>query len=186
MNQFILDNKEVLYFCTSVLGILLSLVFAGIRSWRHHICHEYRSDRDVAVNILRDKFVQLTCGHYSEVANERKRLKTAVEEIYQRPKQQRLIQDLAKILADQNRVKRRFRWLVRASQASFGFLWTAIILVLAGICGLWFALPAYAWIIWGVGLAVLLVSFIASVSGMWFLDGRFFCLVHRIIESESG
>lgn len=185
MTQFIVDNKDVLYFCASVLGILLSLAFGGIRSWHHHICDKYRSLRDVAVSILEDRFVQRTCGHYSDVADERKRHKTAVEDIYKRPEQRQLIRELAQDLKNQNRVKRLFRWLVRTSRASFGFLWAAITVVLSGIPVLWAASPPFVWIIWSVLLGVLLLGFIASVSGMWILDGRFFRLADRIIEAEG-
>jgi len=185
MTQFIVDNKDVLYFCASVLGILLSLAFGGILSWRHKICLDYESRRDVAINILRDRFVQRTSDHYSDVADERRRQKTAVEEIYSRPEQQQLIREIGRDLEDQNRVKRLFRWLVLASQASFGFLWAAIIVVLSGIPVLWLAPPSFVWIIWAVLLGVLLLGFVASVSGMWVLDGRFFQLVHRIIKPEG-
>lgn len=185
MNEFIGDNKEVLSFCASVLGIFLSLAFGGILSWRQRICLDYESRRDVAINILRDRFVQRTSNHYLDVADERKRQKTAVEEIYKRPQQQHLIQDLARDLEDQNRVKRLFRWLAFASQASFGFLWVAIIVVILGIAILWVSPPLAVWVTWAVALGLLLLGFIASVSAMWALDGRFFQLVHRIIEPEG-
>lgn len=185
MIQFIVDNKEVLSFCASGLGILLSLAFGGILSWRHRICLDYDSRRSVAINILRDKFVQRTSNQYSEVAHERKRQKTAVEEIYKRPEQQQIIRELGKDLEDQNRVKRLFRWLVLASQASFGFLWLAIIVVVVGIAILWISPAFLYWVIWAVVLGLLVLGFFASVSVMWVLDGRFFQLVHRIIEAEG-
>ena len=185
MIQFIVDNKEVLSFCASALGIFLSLAFGGILSWRNRICLDYESRRDVAINILRDKFVQRTSKHYSYVADELERQTTAVEEIYKRPEQQQLIRELAMDLENQNRVKRLFRWLVRASQASFGFLWFAIIVVVVGIAILWINPPLFVWIIWAVILGLLLLGFIASVTAMWALDGRFFHLVHVIIEPEG-
>ncbi len=185
MSQFIVDNKEILSFCASASGILLSLAFGGILSWRHKICLDYESRRDVAISILRDRFVQRTSNHYSDVAEERKRKKTAVEEIYKRPEQQQLIRELGRDLEDQNRVRRLFRWLALASQASFGFVWAAIVVIVLGIAILWVSLPFFVWVIWAVLLGVLLLGFIVSVTGMWVLGGRFFRLVHRIIEPEG-
>ncbi len=185
MIQFIIDNKEVLFVCASSLGILLSLAFGGILSWRHRICLDYESRRDVAINILRDRFVQRTSNHYSDVADERKRQRTAVEEIYKRPEQQELIRELGRDLEDQNRVKRLFRWLVVASQTSFGFLWGAIIVVVVGIISLWAEPPFFVWVIWAMLLGVLMAGFAIAVTVMWALDGRFFQLVHRIIEPEG-
>jgi len=185
MTQFIVNNKEVLSFCAAALGILLSLAFGGILSWRHKICLDYESRRDVAINILRDKFVQRTSNHYSDVADEVTRQNTAVEEIYRRPEKQQLIRELARDLEDQNRVRRLFRWLVFASQASFGFLWGAIIVILVGIAMPWLTPPFFLWVIWASLLGGLLLGFVLSVTAMWILDGRFFPLVHRIIEPEG-
>ena len=185
MNQFIVDNKEILSFCVSLLGILLSLAFGGILSWRHKICLDYESRRSVAINILRDRFVQRTSNHYSDVADERRRHKTAVEEIYKRPEQQELIRELGRDLEDQNRVRRLLPQLALASQASFGFVWAAIVVVVLGIAILWISPPFSVWVIWVVLLGILLLGFVVSVTIMWVLDGRFFQLVHRIIESEE-
>lgn len=185
MIQFIVDNKEILSFCGSALGILLSLAFGGVLSWRQKICLDYESRRDVAISILRDRYVQRASNHYSDVAEERKRQKTAVEEIYKRPEQQQLIRELARDLEDQNRVKRLFRWLGQASQASFGFLWAAIIVIVIGLATLWVNPPFFVWVIWAVLLGALLIGVIVSVTVMWALDGRFFRLVHRIIEPEG-
>lgn len=88
-------------------------------------------------------------------------------------------------LEDKSRVKCLFRWLLRASQASFGFLWLAIIVVLVGIAILWISPAFFVWVIWAVVLVLALLGFIASVSVMWVFDGRFFHLVHRIIEPEG-
>jgi len=185
MIQFIEDNKEILLLLVSALGIFLSLAFGGILSWRHKICLEYESRRDVAINILRDRFVQRTSSHYLHIAKEVKAQETTVEEIYKRPEQQQLIRQLGEDLEDKNRVKRLFRWLALASQTSFGFLWSAIILVIAAIAILWITPPPFVLIAWGVLLGVLLLGFVTSVSAMWALDGQFFRLVHRIIEPEG-
>jgi len=185
MKQFILENKEALSLCASVLGILLSLAFGGILSWRHKICLDYESRRDVAISILRDRFVQRTSNHYSDVADKRKRQKTTVEEIYKRPEQQQLIRDLAKDLEDQNRVRRLFRWLVFASHAAFGFVWAAIIIVVVGIAILWISPPLAVWLTCAIVLGLLLIGFATAVSVMYALDARFFNLVHRIIEPEG-
>jgi len=184
MTKFLFDNKEILSFCVSAFGILLSLAFGGILSWRQKICLDYER-RDVAINILRDRFVQRTSNHYSDVADELKLQKITVEEIYKRPQQQELIRQLAKDLEDQNRVRRLFRWLVRASQASFGFLWTAIITVVLGIAIAWIGPALFVWVAWAVVFGLLMLGFVGSVSAMWVLDGRFFSLVHRIIEPEG-
>ena len=185
MTEFIVNNKEALMFCAAALGILLSLAFGGILSWRHRICLDFESRRDVAINILRDRFVQRTTNHYSDVAQERKRQKTPVEEIYRRPKQKELIRDLAKDLSDQNRVNRLFSWLVIASQASFGLLWAAIIVLFIGIASVCAKPPFFVWVIWGSLLGFLLAGFFVAVTVMFTLDGRFFKLVHRIIEPEG-
>lgn len=185
MIQFFADNKDILTFCIAVLGVLLSLAFGGILSWRQKICLDYESRRDVAINILRDRFVQRTSNHYSNVASEVTSQNRAVEEIYKRPENQKLIRELGHDLEDQNRVKRLFRWLVFASQASFGFLWGAIILVIVRIATLWLTPSFVACVIWVSLLAGLLSGFVLSVTVMWILDGRFFPLVHRIIEPEG-
>lgn len=185
MIQFIIDNKELLTLCVSLLGVLLSLAFGGVLSWRQKICLDYESRRDVAINIVRDRFVQRTSSHYSDVARERRQQKTEVEAIYRRPEQQQLIRELGKDLEDQNRVRRLFCWLVRASQAAFGCLWAAIVLLLVGIASIWFNPPHFVWVVWAAVVALLLLGFIVAVSAMWVLDGRFFPLVHRIIEPEG-
>lgn len=185
MSQFLIDNKEILSLSASVLGILLALGFGGIRSWRNSICLNYESRRKVAINILRDKFIQKTSAHFVDVADEQKREQTEVTDIYKRPEQQSLIRELAKDLEDQNRVRRRFKWLDFASQASFGFIWFAIIIVIIGISSIWFNPPSVLVFIWTLLLGFALVGFIVSVSVMWFLDGWFFSLVHRIIEAEG-
>ncbi len=185
MIQFISDNREVLAFCLSGLGVLLSLAFGGILSWRHKICLEYESRRDVAITILRDRFVQRTSKHYSDIADELAAEKTAVDDIYGRPEQQQLIKELGKDLEDKNRVRHLYSWLVLASQASFGFLWFSILLIFVAFGILWLVPPRAVWIAWGVILGLLVVGFFCSVSAMYLLDGRFFRLVHRIIEPEG-
>jgi hypothetical protein len=185
MIDFIVQNKEVLTACSSALGILLSLAFGGILSWRHKICLEYESRRDVAINILRDRFVQRTSNHYSDVADERKKQKTEIEEIYRRPEQQELIRQLSKDLEDQNRVRRLFRWLAWASQAAFGFVWAAIVMALLGIACIWTGPPFFCVVLWVTVLTILIIGFVVCVSIMWLLDGLFFQLVHRIIEPEG-
>jgi len=185
MMQFIIDNKEILSLSISVLGVLLSLAFRGILVWRQKICLDYESRRDVAISILRDRYIQRTSTHYSDVANERKSKKTEVEEIYKRPEQQTLIRELASDLEEQNRVKRLFRWLAFASQISFLLIWLAIILVLVGILSIWISPPSIVVLIWSIALGISLFGFIVFVSMMCFLDGRFFKHVHRIIEPEG-
>jgi len=123
MSQFICQNKEVLSLCVSLGGVLLTLAFGGVLNWRHKICLDYESRRDVAINILRDKFVQRTTAHYSDVADERRRKKTEVEEIYKRPEQQELIRELGRDLEAQNRVRSLFRGLSATSQVCFGCIW---------------------------------------------------------------
>ena len=183
--QFIIDNKEILYLSISVLGVLLSLTFGGILAWRHKICLDYESRRNVAITILRDRYIQRTSANYSDVVNELENKETKVGEIYGRPEQQTFIQNLAHDLEDKNRVKRLFRWLALASQIAFGFIWSSIILILIGITSIWFNLPSFLIALWFIVLGTLIFGFIISVSAMWILDGRFFQLVHRIIEPEG-
>ncbi|TKJ41865.1 hypothetical protein CEE37_04665 [candidate division LCP-89 bacterium B3_LCP] len=185
MNEFIIDNKEVLSICTSLAIMLLSLAFGGILAWRHKICLEYESQKNVAISILNDRFVQRTSVHYSDIEEERERDKTSIEEIYKRPGQQQLVRELGRDLEDQNRVKRYFRWLVKVSGASFGFLWAAIILIVVAVALLWAESPFAVWVIWLLLLGTLLVGFFSSITAMWMLDGRFFKLVHRVIEPEG-
>ena len=185
MIQFISDSKELFSLGAAVLGILLSLAFGGVLSWRQRVCLDYASSMNVAVNILRDRFVQRTSSHYSDVADERKKQKTAVEDIYKRPEQQQLIRELGRDLEDQNRVKRLFGWLVVASQASFGFLWGSIVVVVVGIVFLWAEPSFFVWVTWAVVLGVFMVGFGTAITLMWALDGKFFKLVHRIIQSEG-
>lgn len=158
------------------------MVFLG---WRQKICLEYESRRDVAINILRDRFIQRTSTHYSDVAQERKSKKIEVEEIYKRPEQKILIRELASDLEDQNRVRRLFRWLALASQISFGLIWATIIFIIIGIVSIWFNPPLFLIVVWLVAIGTLLFGFIVSVSAMCVLDGLYFQLVHRIIEPEG-
>jgi len=158
------------------------VVFLG---WRQKICLEYESRRDVAINILRDRFIQRTSTHYSDVAQERKSKKIEVEEIYKRPEQKILIRELASDLEDQNRVRRLFRWLALASQISFGLIWATIIFIIIGIVSIWFNPPLFLIVVWLVAIGTLLFGFIVSVSAMCVLDGLYFQLVHRIIEPEG-
>jgi hypothetical protein len=185
MIEFLARNREVLTFSVALLGVLLALAFGGVLTWRHKICLDYESRRDVAINILRDRFVQRASDHYTDAADERKKKKTEVEEIYKRPEQQELIRDLAKDLEDQNRVRRYFRWLSGASQACFGCIWASIVITILAIVTIWLAVPSWLVIAWMVLLGMALVGFIGSVSLLWYLDGRFFGLVNRIIEPEG-
>lgn len=183
--QLIIDNKEFLILGISLTGMLLTLAFNGILGWRQKICLEYESRRDVAINILRDRFVQRVSTDYSDVANECENRKTEVEEISKRPEQKTLIRELARDLEDQNRVRRLFRWLALASQISFGLIWATIIFILIGIVSIWINPPSILIVGWFVMLGILLLGFVVFVSAMWILDGRFFQLVHRIIEPEG-
>lgn len=185
MTQFIIENKEVLALCISFVGVLLALTFGGILNWRHKICLDYESRRDVAINILRDRFVQRTSTHYSDVAKEMKQKKAEVEEIYKRPEQQELIRDLARDLEDQNRVRSIYRWLSVASQTCFGCIWGAIVASLLALATVWLKPPGWLVVIWMCSVGLTLLGFIGSVSFMWYLDGRFFGLVNRIIEPEG-
>jgi Flp pilus assembly protein TadB len=156
-----------------------------VLNWRHKICLDYEDRRDVAINILRDKFVQRTSAHYCDVADERKRKRTEVEAIYKRREQQDLIRELASDLEDQNRVRRLFRGLSRVSQMCFGCIWGSIIVTAAGLLSTWVPVPPWLVVVWAAALGAGLIAFFASVSVLWYLDGRFFCLVNRIIEPEG-
>ena len=107
MTDFITNNKEVLTLSGSILGILLSLAFGGFLSWRHKIHLDYESKKSVAVNILRDKVVEGNVRQYGDITDERRREKTAIEEIYKRKETQRHIREWARLLQDQNRVRSR-------------------------------------------------------------------------------
>jgi len=169
----------------SLLGVLLALAFGGVLNWRHKICLDYESRRDVAINIVRDRFVQRASAHYSDVAGERKQKKTEVEEIYKRTEQQELIRDLATDLDDQNRVRRLFRWLSVISHMSFGCIWCSVVITTLGLLAIWLTIPGWLVLTWIAALATGLGGFLASVSALWYLDGRFFGLVNRIIEPEG-
>jgi len=185
MTEFIANNKEILSFCVSALAILLTLAFGGILSWRHRICLDYESRRDVAINILRDRFVQRTSSHYTHIADELGRQERAVEELYARPEQVQLIRELGRDLEDQNRVRRLFRWLVIASQASFGLVWAAVVVIIIAVAALWANPPFIVFVLWAIALGALLIGFFVFVTMMWVFDGKFFQLVHRIIEPEG-
>jgi len=146
---------------------------------------DYESRRDVAINILRDTFIQRTSEHYADVASERRRKHTEVEEIYKRPQVQGLVRELGRDLEAQNRIRRLFRWLVFTSHTSFGCIWSSVIIVLIGVTSIWLE-PTFALaVIWCVLLALSLLGFVVSVSVMWVLDSRFFSMVHNIIEPEG-
>jgi len=92
---------------------------------------------------------------------------------------------LARDLEDQNRVRRLFRWLSAMSHTCFGCIWGSIVITTAGLLSVWLSVPGWLVVIWVVVLALALLGFIGSISSMWYLDGRFFSLVNRIIEPEG-
>lgn len=185
MIQFVLENKEILSICISLSGVLLTLAFGGVLGWRHKICFEYESKRSVAINILRDRYIQSTTTHHTDVVHECIKKKTDVGEIYKRPETQKYIQQLAKDLGDQNRVRRLFRWLMSASYASFGCIWTSIIVTLLSLISIWISVPIWLLLIWSMLFGAAILGFIASISFMYYLDGKFFKLVNGIIETEG-
>jgi hypothetical protein len=75
--------------------------------------------------------------------------------------------------------------LAASSQISFGCIWGSIVVALSGILGVWFKVPSWGVVIWMVLLSAALIGFVVAVSLMWYLDGRFFSLVNRIIEPEG-
>lgn len=185
MMQELLENIEVITFYVSLLGILLAFCFRGILVWRQKICFDYESRRNVAISVLRDQFVQRFSAHYSEVADERRRKKTEIEEIYRRPEQQDMIRELSATVKTRNQVQQCFHSLDRASFIAFNSLWTSIVLAASSLLNLWLSIPPWLAYLWGLVLGISVVSSIVSVSLMCYLDGRFFRLVNGIIRPEG-
>jgi hypothetical protein len=187
VSNFILQNKDVLAFFVPLFGMLLALCFGGVLNWRHKICIDYESRRDVAINILQDRYVQRTSAQHSEVADESQRSGVEVIEIYKRKKQREVIRELASTLEDSNRVKRYFRWLDLMSTLAFRSLWVSIPLSAIPLISIWIPhINPVMTLIWSTALIVSLLVFVCAISFLSYLDGRFFSLVNRIIEPEEA
>ena len=186
MNDFITHNKDVLTFCVPLFGALLAMCFGGVLNFRHKICIDFESRRDVAKNILQDRFVQRTSAHYSAIASESTTSGVEVEELYRRKQQRDVIQEIARDLEDSNKVARYFRWLETLSTVALRSLWASIPLSVCPLLTIWLTVPSVLQWVWSLLLVSSLVVFGAAMSGMIYLDGRFFRLVNRIIEPEPG
>lgn len=166
--------------------MLLSLCFGGILNWRHKICIDYEGRRDVAINILQDKYVQRTSAHHSEVVSQSEAEGIEVAEIYKRKEQRQMIRELAATLDDINRIKRYFNWLDWSSLIAFRSLLLAIPLSALPLLSLWFRIPpSLAWT-WFVFLILTLSVFAFSIFSLSIVDGRFFRLANRIIDPDEG
>jgi hypothetical protein len=186
VSDFVHQNKDILTFCVPLFGMLLSLCFGGILNWRHKICIDYEGRRDVAINILQDKYVQLTSTHHSEVIAQSENEGIEVIEIYNRKEQRQIIRDLAAILDDINRIKRYFNWLDWSSLVAFRSLLLAIPLSALPLLSIWIRIPSGLVWTWAVFLVMSLSVFVLSISSLSIVDGRFFRLVNRIIDPDQG
>jgi len=166
--------------------MLLSLCFGGVLNWRHKVCIDYEGRRDVAINILQDKYVQRTSTHHSEVVAESESEGIDVIEVYKRKKQRDVIRELAAILEDINRTKRYFRWLDWASLFAFRSLLLSIPLSALPLLSIWIGISSGLVRMWAVFLIASLLVFVGSIFLLSYLDGRFFRLVNRIIEPEES
>jgi hypothetical protein len=186
LSDFITHNKDVLTFFIPLIGTLLSLFFGGMLNWRNKICMDYEGRRDVAINILQDRYVQKTSAHHTEIVEVSEREGIEIVEIYKRRKQREMIRELAATLEDSNKVKRYFRWLEGCSILAFRSLWVSIPLTALPLLSIWWTIDPILTNVWATLLAVSLVLFVTAVSLMLYLDGQFFKLVNRIIEPEEG
>lgn len=166
--------------------MLLTLCFGGVLNWRNKICIDYEGRRDVAINILQDRYVQKTSAHHSEIVEVSQREGVEIVEIYMRKKQREMIRELAATLEDSNKVKRYFRWLERCSILAFRSLWVSIPLTVLPLLSIWLSIHPILTGIWAALLGISLLLFVTAVSLMSYLDGQFFGLVNRIIEPEEG
>jgi len=165
--------------------MLLSLCFGGILNWRHKICIDYEGRRDVAINILQDRYVQRTSAHHTHIIAQSENEGIEVTEIYRRKEQRVVIQDLARILDDINRIKRYFNWLDWSSLIAFRSLLVSIPLSALPLLAIWIQIPSGLTWLWTASLASSLLIFILSITSMSLLDGRFFRLVNRIIDPDE-
>jgi hypothetical protein len=186
LSDFIAHNKDVLTFCIPLFGMLLTLCFGGVLNWRHKICMDYEGRRDVAINILQDRYVQKTSVHHTEIVEESQRDRVDIVEIYKRKKQREMIRELAATLEDSNKVKRYFRWLDRGSMWAFRSLWVCIPLTTLPLLSIWITFHPILIGVWAVVLVMALLLFVIAISLMSYLDGQFFRLVNRIIEPDEG
>lgn len=182
MKDFVIENKEVLAFIIPLIGMLLSLCFGGILNWRHKICIDYEGRRDVAINILQDRYVQQTTAHHADVLSVSHEEGIEVEEVYKRKKQREVIRELAKTLEDINRIKRYFRWLEQGSLVAFRSILLAIPLSALPLISIRFNVAGGVIWIWIVVLTGAVLLFFGSMFSLTILDGRFFKLVNRVIE----
>lgn len=185
MMQFVADNRDLLTLFFAIGGILVSLAFGGILRWRHKICLDYQSRRDVAISILRDRFVQRASSHYSNIKNEIKSRKITVEQIYATPGQRELVEGLAKDLADQNRIKSLFKWLSNFSVWAFVLNWSMIVIIILGVLFKYFGVPVWCLTVCMTLFLISLLGFVLAVSVMILFDAQFFQFVHKIIEEEG-
>src|SRR6266852_1191099 len=182
MSAFLSQNKEVLTFSFSFLSILLIFFFRGIWDWRHKICFDYCSKRDVAVSILHDTFIHEATAHYERMSEAVVLEAAEAAEIYKRPESQTIISGLALRLEKSNRVKRYYTYLDGSSRWAVNSLWACIVLAACPIANIWLSVPtAVAWI-WVLSLLAVLAAFLASVSILLYFDSRFFRIVNNIIK----
>ncbi len=185
MNQFITDNIDLLTLVFACVAILVSLAFGGILQWRQKICLEYQSLRNVALSILRDRFVQRASSHYSNIESELKSMKITVEQIYATPEQRMLVEGLSKDLADHNKVKSLFKWLSNFSVGAFALNWIMIVIIFFVLLFKYFSVAVWFLTVCMTLFLISLLGFLIAGSVMIFLDAYFFQLVDKIIEEEG-
>jgi hypothetical protein len=184
MNAFLQQNKEILSVSFSLLAVLLTFFFKGILDWRHKICFDYSSKREVSVSILRDTFIHEAGAHHEEVGNLVLSGAGEAVEIYRRPENQQIISHLAFSLERSNKIKRYYQYLETGSKYAIRAVWVSIVLSACPIANIWLRVPVSIVWIWVLCLLIALLTLIIAVSTLVYFDGKFFHIVNNIIKPE--
>jgi len=186
MIDFFNQNREAISFILSFLGILITFLFRVLLNWRHKICFEYASKRDVSISIVQEKFVREVTKHYETVSFEKEKQDTSIDEIYKRPEQRGLINSFSKFGENISKIKRWFRKLDFCSSLSLFVVLGLVILFLLLIIYLWIhLLTTLITIIWAILFSIFCLLLVFLTGYMLFLDSKFFKLVNDIIEPET-
>lgn len=180
---FYQENADTITFTFSAAGILLAFLFRVAQDYRHKICFDYESKRNVAISILQDRFVQRITAHIEEVDKERESGDTELSQIYKRPGQINLIKNVSLCGEDISRIKRYFRHLDLISKWTVILVWLSFIFSLGPVINIWVAIQDVLVVrIWFVTFTLALLSWVFLFSVALYADGRFLSLANSIIE----
>lgn len=168
MTDFFSQYRDMI----GIIGILITFFFRSIWAWRQKICFEYKSKKDVAISILRDKIVQ----RIEELRKVSKRGKDTYQQLEK--------EDFLNIIKKMNSVNNCFGCLDKSSQWAIISLWISIVAIMIYLVSIWFSWSAFFKWLLSITFIVAIIFFLGVISLMIFIDGRFFRLVNKVIEPE--